>query len=52
MESNRDGVTMFPAELVMVSRTVRLLRGFGLMVKCNVDVADIWFLFINDLIIA
>ena len=38
----RDGVTIFPAELVMVSRTVGLLRGFGLMVKCNVAVADHW----------
>jgi len=38
----RDSIVTFPADLVMVLRTVGILRGFGLMLKCNVNVAEHW----------
>lgn len=38
----RDSVEKFPPDLIMVTRTVGLLRGVGLMLKCNPGVADIW----------
>ena len=42
-------MTLFPPDLIMVVRTVGILRGIGLMNKRNVSVAEMWGPFASPL---